>query len=62
MRNSYNVQNVSFSPDGKILASGSDDFKIKLWNITNGTLLQTLNSHQGRVLRNENLITLASAK
>lgn len=49
-RNSTNVQTVSFSPDGKILASGSHDFKIKLWNSKNGTLLQTLNGHQGRVL------------
>ncbi len=33
------------SPDGKILASGSWDNDIKLWDITNGNLIETLKGH-----------------
>ncbi|CAD5962670.1 putative WD repeat-containing protein slr0143 [Planktothrix tepida] len=42
------VESVSWSPDGNILASGSQDNTIKLWN-KHGKLLQTLNAHQGIV-------------
>ncbi|MFZ1042708.1 MAG: WD40 repeat domain-containing protein [Anaerolineales bacterium] len=37
------VESVAFSPDGRILASGSDDRTIKLWRVSDGRLLQTLN-------------------
>lgn len=30
------VRAVAFSPDGQTLASGSDDFRVKLWNVDNG--------------------------
>jgi WD40 repeat protein len=30
------VRAVSFSPDGQTLASGSDDFSVKVWNVHNG--------------------------
>jgi len=42
------VNGVSFSPDGKTLASASYDKTVKLWNL-DGTLLRTLSGHQDRV-------------
>jgi len=36
---------VAFSPDGKVLASRSDDRTIKLWDVQTGRALQTLTGH-----------------
>jgi WD40 repeat protein len=43
------VTNVSFSPDGKRIASGCEDGMIKLWDAASGTELATLKGHQGEV-------------
>ena len=42
---SYIVHSVSFSPDGTKVASGSSDKTVKLWDVTSGECLQTLEGH-----------------
>jgi serine/threonine protein kinase len=39
------VYSVSFSPDGSLLASGSEDKTIKLWRVADGSLVRTLTGH-----------------
>ncbi|KAJ5792654.1 uncharacterized protein N7503_008632 [Penicillium pulvis] len=43
------VQSVAFSPDGQLLASGSDDNNVRLWHAATGTLQLTLDGHLGPV-------------
>ena len=42
------VNSVAFSPDGTMIASGSNDGTIKLWNLE-GRVLKTFDGHQGCV-------------
>lgn len=46
------VQNIRFSPDGKLLAGGEQQGNVLIWNVKSKNLERTLNSgiHKGRVL------------
>lgn len=43
------VRSLAFSPDGKILASGSSDRTVKLWDLAAGRNYHTLTGHSGYV-------------
>ncbi|MBE9127099.1 MULTISPECIES: serine/threonine-protein kinase [unclassified Coleofasciculus] len=43
------INAIAFSPDGKILASGSADRTVKLWNLIHMTLRCTLSGHSSLV-------------
>ncbi|MBE9213908.1 pentapeptide repeat-containing protein [Plectonema cf. radiosum LEGE 06105] len=43
------VRAIAFTPDGKILASGSHDSTIKLWKVETGQCLQTITGHTSNI-------------
>ena len=43
------ITSLAISPDGQLLASGSHDDIIRLWNIQTGELMQKLSGHQSTI-------------
>ena len=39
------VRSLVFSPDSKFLVTGSEDFLIRVWDISSESVLQTLSAH-----------------
>jgi len=46
---SDSVNSIAFSPDGSLLASGSDDTTIKLWDVKSHSEIATLKGHSNSV-------------
>ncbi|MBN2434850.1 MAG: hypothetical protein JXK07_06245, partial [Spirochaetes bacterium] len=46
---SSSVESVSFSFDGKMLASGSEDQTVKFWDVSSGNLIRSLEGHSSYV-------------
>ncbi len=47
------VYDVAFSPDGRVMASGSYDRTVKLWNLPERKVFATLEDHEDQVFRVE---------
>eukprot|EP00026_Physarum_polycephalum_P000323 Phypoly_transcript_00323.p1 GENE.Phypoly_transcript_00323~~Phypoly_transcript_00323.p1 ORF type:complete len:955 (+),score=97.26 Phypoly_transcript_00323:2285-5149(+) len=45
----YDTNTISYSPDGQLIASGSDDNKLKIWNTTTGFCFVTFTEHTGPI-------------
>ncbi|TMW63776.1 hypothetical protein Poli38472_002717 [Pythium oligandrum] len=45
----FDLNVVDYSPDGRIIATGADDAKLKLWDTTSGFCYVTFNEHQAPV-------------
>ncbi|MGA2505538.1 MAG: WD40 repeat domain-containing protein [Anaerolineales bacterium] len=43
------VNSIAFSPDGRTMVSGNDDSSVRLWRVSDGALLMTMEGHTDRV-------------
>ena len=41
----YDMNTLSHSPDGRVIATGGDDGKVKLWNVSSGFCYVTFPDH-----------------
>ena len=63
MRRLFSIKAISFSPDGKILATAAEH-AVKLWDVSSGAVLKTLEGHSydiGAVVFSPDSKTLVSA-
>ncbi|HLZ29375.1 MAG TPA: hypothetical protein VKV73_18825, partial [Chloroflexota bacterium] len=44
------IAGITFSPDGPLLASASDDQTARLWRVSDGTCVRVLTGHSKPVL------------
>jgi hypothetical protein len=47
--NDYSINSVAFAPDGRTALSGSDNKKLKLWDLSSGQEIRTFTGHSGNV-------------
>ena len=47
--NDYSIRSVAFGPDGHTALSGSDNKKLKLWDLSSGQEIRTFTGHTDRV-------------
>jgi WD40 repeat protein len=43
--NDENLTSLAFAPDGKLLACGSSDYNVRVWEVQTGALKFTLKGH-----------------
>jgi len=48
---SHCVNGVAFSPDSKLVISGSHDQRVGIWDVESGQLLNMMEGHDNAVLR-----------
>jgi periodic tryptophan protein 2 len=45
----HDMNTLAYSPDGQLVATGGDDGKLKLWNVSSGFCIATLSEHSAPI-------------